>query len=273
MKAMPSTDAKAEAQLELPEMLRMGGDQERAAEQQQPERIDAARPGAVEQPADQRRGEAAGQRGQRIDRDDLGAVPAETLRDRLQEDGKTLAEAAAEHRQRKTQRQHVERHARRLRRRRQRSSARRVLDPSRAQGARFRVPRARVKSECAYAGLSRTWRFLPSDSLITPSGVRSVGLQHHLLVGDRDVVDAQAAALDLAPRLAIRGDKAGLDEGSASTPSSGFEFAARKFPPSAGFRRSRLPRKFAARFRTRRWRHRGRAAARSRQSPAPSWPR
>ena len=40
-------------------MLRMGGDQEGAAEQQQSERIDGARPGAVEQPADQRRGQSA----------------------------------------------------------------------------------------------------------------------------------------------------------------------------------------------------------------------
>ncbi len=55
-------DAKPEAQLELPEMLRVGRDQERAAEQQQPERIDGARPGAVEQAADQRRGQSARQR-------------------------------------------------------------------------------------------------------------------------------------------------------------------------------------------------------------------
>ena len=56
------TDAKPEAQLELPEMLGMGGDQECAAEQQQSERIDGARPRAIEQPADQRRREAAGKR-------------------------------------------------------------------------------------------------------------------------------------------------------------------------------------------------------------------
>ena len=37
-------------------------------------------------------------------------------------------------------------------------------------------------------------------------------LQHHLLVADGDIVDAQTAALDLAPRLAIGGDKARLDE-------------------------------------------------------------
>ena len=98
MKAMPRPDAEAEAQLELPELLRVGGDQERAAEQQQSERIDGAGPGAVEQPADQRRRQSAGERGQRIDRDDLGTVPAETLRDRLEENGEALAETAAEHR-------------------------------------------------------------------------------------------------------------------------------------------------------------------------------
>ena len=68
-------------------------------------------PGAVEQPADQRRRQSAGKRRQRIDRNHLRAVPAETLRDRFKEDRKTLAETAAEHRQRKTQRKHVERHA------------------------------------------------------------------------------------------------------------------------------------------------------------------
>src|ERR1700726_1373998 len=42
---------------------------------------------------------------------------------------------------------------------------------------------------------------------------RQVGrLQHHLLVGDRSIVDAQATALDLAPRLAIGCDKARSDE-------------------------------------------------------------
>ena len=71
------TDAEADAELELPQLLRMRRDQERAAEQQQSERIDHARAGAVEQAADQRRGQSARQPGQRIDRDHLGAVPAE----------------------------------------------------------------------------------------------------------------------------------------------------------------------------------------------------
>ena len=109
-------DAEADAELELPELLRVRGDQERGAEQEQPERVDHARPGAVEQPADQRRRQPARQPGQRIDRNHLGAVPAEIFRDRLEEHGKALAEAAAEHRQRKAQREHVERHARRLQR-------------------------------------------------------------------------------------------------------------------------------------------------------------
>src|SRR5450830_1674916 len=39
------------------------------------------------------------------------------------------------------------------------------------------------------------------------------GRQRLLVVGDDGVVDAQAAALDLAPRFAVRGDKAGPDEG------------------------------------------------------------
>ena len=113
---MPSPTQSPMRELELPQRLRMRGDEECAAEQQQPERIDRARSGAVEQAADQRRGQPARQPCQRIDRDDLRAVPAEILRDRFQEDRKTFAEAAAEHRERKAQRQHVERDARRLQR-------------------------------------------------------------------------------------------------------------------------------------------------------------
>ncbi len=70
------TDAKADAQLELPEMLGVGGDQEGTAEQQQPERVDRARPGAVEQPPDQRRRQSSRKPGQRIDRDDLARGPS-----------------------------------------------------------------------------------------------------------------------------------------------------------------------------------------------------
>ena len=97
--------------------------------------------------------------------------------------------------------------------------------------ARERVSRCSEqgsKSEYAYAGLSRTWRFLPSDSLITPSPVRFAGIQRHLLVGDGNVVDAQAAALDLAPRLAVGGNEARLDEGGEHA-DAGIKFAARNF--------------------------------------------
>ncbi len=63
-----------------------------------------------------------------------------------------------------------------------------------------------------YAGFSRTWRFLPSESLITPSGVRFCGVSSICLIGDRDIVDAQAAALILASRLAVGGHEGRLDE-------------------------------------------------------------
>src|ERR1700691_1445519 len=67
---------------------------------------------------------------------------------------------------------------------------------------------ATAKNECAYAGLSRTWRFLPSDSLTTPSGVRSASLS----INFSSVIAAQTAPLDLAARLAVRRHQAGLDE-------------------------------------------------------------
>jgi len=60
---------------------------------------------------------------------------------------------------------------------------------------------------------------LEQDVLFLPHGKlddafrREVGRrQNHLLVGDGGIVDAQAAALDLAPRLAVRGDEAGFHE-------------------------------------------------------------
>src|SRR4030081_1773305 len=53
-------------------------------------------------------------------------------------------------------------------------------------------------------------------------------LEHHLLVADRGIVDAQSAALDLAPRLAIRGDEAGLDEPRQHA-DAGFQFGASNF--------------------------------------------
>ena len=102
------TQADADGELKLPQFCRIGRSLERAAEQRQAEREHRARAGAVEQPADQRRGEAAAQGGQRIDRNHLGAVPAERLRDRLEEHGKTLGEPAPEHRQEKAHAEHGE---------------------------------------------------------------------------------------------------------------------------------------------------------------------
>ena len=52
--------------------------------------------------------------------------------------------------------------------------------------------------------------------------------EHYLVVADDCVVDAQPAALDLAPRLAVGRDKAGPDE-QRQHADAGFEFAARNF--------------------------------------------
>src|SRR3982074_2522236 len=53
-----------------------------------------------------------------------------------------------------------------------------------------------------------------------------LGLQGHLLVRNGDVVDAQPAALDLPPRLAIRSDETRFHKSSENT-KFGFELAAR----------------------------------------------
>src|SRR5207247_6130954 len=50
------------------------------------------------------------------------------------------------------------------------------------------------------------------------------GRQQHLLVGHDFIVDAETAALDLAPCLAIRPDKAGPDE-QRQHADAGFDFA------------------------------------------------
>lgn len=52
------------------------------------------------------------------------------------------------------------------------------------------------------------------------------GGQHHLLVGHRNIVDAQAAALDLPPRFAVRRDETGIDEGREDTDAC-FKFSLR----------------------------------------------
>jgi hypothetical protein len=52
--------------------------------------------------------------------------------------------------------------------------------------------------------------------------------QDHLLVGSRDVIDAQSAALDLAPCFAVGRDEACLDERRQNA-EAGLEFGTRDF--------------------------------------------
>src|SRR3979411_74815 len=134
-----------EAELELPEVLCMGSNQECAAKQEQSKRIDGAGPRTGEQLAYHRGRQSACERGKRVARDDLGAVPAETLRDRLEKHGKALAKPAAEYGERKTQREHVKRHARRFQRLRLGALARGILVHD-DQGAPFRCTRVFRKS-------------------------------------------------------------------------------------------------------------------------------
>src|ERR1700674_3792734 len=59
--------------------------------------------------------------------------------------------------------------------------------------------------------------------------------EHHLLVLNDHIVDAETAALDLAAGLAIRRDKAGPDE-QRQHADAGFEFGARNFHARQVFR-------------------------------------
>ena len=59
-------------------------------------------------------------------------------------------------------------------------------------------------------------------------------IQRHLLVGDRGIVDAQATALDLAARLAIRCDQARFDE-QPEHAGAGFEFGVRNLDRRQAF--------------------------------------
>ncbi len=69
---------------------------------------------------------------------------------------------------------------------------------------------------------------MPKDSLITPSGVRLAADSAIFSSVTGFVIDAQAAALDLAPCFAVGGDEARLDEGVEHT-DAGVKFAARNF--------------------------------------------
>src|SRR3954467_3084829 len=166
----------------------------------------------IEQAPDQRRRQSADEPRQRIDRDHLGAIPAKVFRDRLQEDGEAFAEAAAEHGEREAEREHHERGAHdALRRRRDAFPGRllglfleRVLVHCRSGSA---LQRALTSSE----KLIRLCRpeqdvLLLAERQLDHAFRRQVGRrQRHLLVGDGLVVDAQAAAPDLAPCFPVGG--------------------------------------------------------------------
>src|SRR5262249_27834919 len=93
----------------------------------------------------------------------------------LEKNRKAVAQAAAEHRQAKAEREHDQCDVCRPRRRKGGSLPWRRLIHQRA-GSRVSTAATSVKYECGYAGLTRTWRFRPSDALITPSAVRSAGV-------------------------------------------------------------------------------------------------
>ena len=131
---------------------------------------------------------------------------------------------------------------------------------------------ARRSARPVQTGFSSTCLLRPSESLITPSGVRSLRRQDHLLVGHGRIVDPQSAALDLPARFAVRGDESRIHERRRARrgPSRSRRAAPRR---SAGSRPARLPRRSCARCPRPVRRPRGHAAARSPRSPAPSWPR
>ena len=63
---------------------------------------------------------------------------------------------------------------------------------------------------------------------MTPSGVRWLRREHHLLVGNGDVVHAQSATLDVPARLAVRRDQSRFHEGSEHA-EAGLQTGARNF--------------------------------------------
>jgi len=97
---------KANAELQLPELIGEGGNRQPEAEQRQAQCIDDARPGEIEQAADERRGQSHRQRSQRIDRDNIGPRPPECFGNGQQKDGKGFAEATPDQREREAQREH-----------------------------------------------------------------------------------------------------------------------------------------------------------------------
>ncbi len=65
----------------------------------------------------------------------------------------------------------------------------------------------------SHTGFSSTWRFRPSESLMTPSGVSCARVSTIFSSVTAASLTLQAAALDLAARFAVRADQAGPDEG------------------------------------------------------------
>ena len=78
-----------------------------------PDRVNGARPGVIEQPADERPGEADAERADRVDRDGLRAVPAERVGDRQQENREGLAHAARQRHEQEDEAEHQQSELRR----------------------------------------------------------------------------------------------------------------------------------------------------------------
>ncbi len=92
------SDAQTEGELKLPEVLGEGCGEKCTAQHEQSNGINCSRTRVVEQAAYSWIGEAGRQCRHGVNRDDLGAIPSEALRNRQQEDRETLAESAPEHR-------------------------------------------------------------------------------------------------------------------------------------------------------------------------------
>ena len=145
-------------------------------------------------------------------------------------------------------------------------------DSDRPQSYRA-MPTAIAAETPDQTGFSSTWRFRPSESLITPSGVRCSGVSIIFSSVTVASLTLQPAALDLPARLAVRRDQAGFARRRR---------ARRARPPARARQSRRVGKRFgeraflegrAARFRRPPRPPRGRAAARSPRSRAPSSPR
>src|SRR3981189_2260186 len=93
---------------------------------------------------------------------------------------------------------------------------------------RFSAAKSRGLGRMRLCRLEQDVALLAKRQFYYAFGRETRGVEHHLLIADRDVVDPKTATLDLTARLAIRSDEAGPDKPGQHA-DAGLEFGTGNF--------------------------------------------